>query len=666
MAHFLVELVLVLSVSLAAVYGLRRVGLPPVVGFLLAGVLIGPGGLGLVKDLHNIERMAEIGVVFLLFGIGLHFSLPDLMRMKGLVFGAGALQVIVTMAAAFGLGRLIGLAPAHCVFLGALIALSSSAIVLKLLQERGETSSVHGRLVVGIAIFQDLAVVPISLLTPLLGSGTEASLGDAALALSKSIGMVLVILAAARYLFPWVLERAVRTRLREVFTLTIFLGVLGTALLSAWAGLSLALGAFLAGIVISESAYSQQILAEIAPIKDSLSSLFFVSVGMLVDVRAWFADPLTIFGLTALVLVLKLTVVGMVAILAGFPLRVAILAGFALSQVGEFSFVLASTGLERGLLDAAMNEQFLSVSVLTMALTPFAILLAPKVAGRAERVAWLDRLLGRSRDRDAPAEPEAELNDHVILVGYGVNGRNVARVLRQLQVVTVVIELNPHTVRELRDAGEQVHFGDASRADVLTHAGIARARALVLAISDPSLTRQSVAVARGLNASLRILVRTRYVTEVNGLYRLGADEVVPEEFETSLELVGSVLRAYGASAQTILRQQLAIREERYGLLLADGIPREARSSLHTLLSSADFEDFAVAAGTHACGSTLRALDLRGRTGATVLALRRGLDAMANPAPDLRLEPGDELVLFGGKSELEAARALLAAPASPAS
>ncbi len=666
MAHFLIELVVVLGVSLAAVYGLRRIGLPPVVGFLLAGVLIGPGGLGLVKDLHNIERMAEIGVVFLLFGIGLHFSLPDLMRMKGLVFGAGALQVFVTMAAGFGLGRAIGLSPAHGVFLGALIALSSSAIVLKMLQERGETSSVHGRLIVGIAIFQDLAVVPISLLTPLLASGTDASFGDAALALGKSIGMVLVILAAARYVFPWVLERAVRTRLREVFTLTIFLGVLGTALLSAWAGLSLALGAFLAGIVISESAYSQQILAEIAPIKDSLSSLFFVSVGMLVDVRAWVADPVTIFGLTALVLALKLTVVGVVAIAAGFPLRVAILAGFALSQVGEFSFVLASTGLARGLLDTAMHEQFLSVSVLTMALTPFAILLAPKVAGRAERVAWLDRLFGRSRRRDAFVETEASLTDHVILVGYGVNGRNVARVLRQLQVAYVVVELNPHTVRELRDMGEEVLYGDASRADVLAHAGIGTARALVLAIADPSLTRQSVAVARGLNAAVRILVRTRYVTEVAGLYRLGADEVVPEEFETSLELAGSVLRAYGASPLMILREQTAIREERYGLLLAEGVERPEHSSLDTLLSHADFSDHAVAAGTHACGSTLRALDLRGRTGATVLVLRRGSETMANPAPDLKLQSGDVLVLFGRGSEMDAARALLAGPSPAAS
>lgn len=664
MSELLLQLVVVMAVSLGAVYALRRLRLPPLVGFLVAGVLIGPGGFGLVHDREHVEFMAEVGIVFLLFGIGMHFSFREMLRLKSLVFGGGGLQVALTILAGTALGLAARFSVEQAIFLGALLALSSSAIVLKLLEERGETATIQGRFIVSVSIFQDLAVVPLMLLVPLLARKGDTSLAQGLLALAKSLGMIGAILLLARYVFPWILERIVRTRLREAFTITIVLGVIGTALLSAAAGLSFALGALLAGIVISESPYSQQILSEIASIRDALSGLFFVSIGMLVAPGAWVASPMLTLGQFAAVFLVKALAVAGVALLFGFGPRVAVLAGLALAQVGEFSFILAEVGRKDGLVDDGFRQAFLSVSLLTMAATPFAMMFAPALAGRAQRIAWLDRLLRGSRSEEEGEERGGPRQDHVVIVGYGVNGRNVARVLRRLGVPYTVLELNPITVKTLREQGEPALYGDASREEVLDAADVRRARVLVLTIADPALTRQAVAVARRMNPRLHVVVRTRFVAEVQDLYRLGANEVVPEEFETSLELAALVLERYGAPRRVIERERAAIREERYAVLLGEGVPRRRDANLGALLASADIEEVAVDAGSPAVGRTLRALDLRVKTGASVIALTREGETIGNPAPDEPIRAGDVLFLFGNRSQIETARSLFAQPRVP--
>lgn len=676
----LLELVIVMGVSIAAVYALKPLKIPAIVGFLLAGVLIGPGGLALVRDRHDIELLAEVGVVFLLFSIGLKFSLGELLRMKALVLGVGGLQVGVTVGLALGLGRLLGLEAAQAAFLGMLLAMSSTAIVLTVLEERGETSSLHGRVIIAVLIFQDLAVVPFMLLVPLLG-GQGATAGQMATTLLRSVGVILGILAAARWVFPWVIERVVRTRSREAFALLTFGVALGTAYAAGLAGMSLALGAFLAGLVISESDYSTQIVTEIAPIRDALSSLFFVSVGMLVDVGAFLERPHVSVGLVLAVMLAKWLVVAAVALGFGFGPRIATLVGLGLAQIGEFSFILAQAGAGLGLLEPAAYQQFLGVSVVTMALTPFGLMASHWLAGRTQGVSWLASTLRGAPSADGAGEGGAgghggghghggglDLADHVVVVGFGVNGRNVARVLRQLDVPVAVLELNPFTVRKLREEeGLEAVYGDSTRGPVLEAVGVPRARVLVVAVSDPVSARETVAVARKLAPELVILVRTRYLAEVPHLYKLGATEVAVEEFETSLELATLVMLAFGAPERVVAREREAIRAERHEALRAGdaGRPLRRRTSLATLAQAADFDELELTSDAPGVGRTLGELRLRERAGASVVAVTRGGKVEGNPGAGFRLEAGDLLVAFGTPEQLEGARRVLLPQRGPA-
>jgi monovalent cation:H+ antiporter-2, CPA2 family len=652
----LLELVLLMATAVTVVYLLRQVRVPAVVGFLFTGVLIGPGGLQLVKERRDIELLSEVGVVFLLFAIGLKFSLRELVRMRSLVLGAGALQVAITCLATAGLAVGLGVSIPRALMLGFLLAMSSTAIVLKLLEDQGQTSSLHGRLMIAVLIFQDLAVVPLMLLIPLLDpvGGEAMTWQHAVRTVLKSVGMVVVILLSARFVFPWILERVVRTRSREIFTLSTFCVALGTAYLAASAGMSLALGAFLAGLVMSESDYVHQIVTEVAPLRDALSSLFFVSVGMLVSPELWVDRPLTSAGLVLAVLGLKTVIMFGVAVALGFGSRIAILAALGLSQIGEFSFVLAQFGIIHDLLDPGQNAEFIGISVLTMALTPLFMAIAPRLSGGAQRVKWLEKNL----PSDAIAEESHEkLSDHVIVVGYGVNGRNVVRVLRQLEVEYLILELNPFSVRALRDGGEHAMYGDSTRDVVLDHAGIKTARVLVIAISDPVSSRQTVAVARALNPGLHIFVRARYVAEVPDLVRLGATEVIPEEFETSLELCAVVMSAYGAPERLILKEKEAIRAERSAEVRSKAHKRRP-NTLAQLMTAADVEEVVLPAGSPAVGQSLRDLGLREKTGASVVAVAREGKMLGNPGAGFVLREDDVLFIFASGRELEAAHAML--------
>jgi len=641
-----------MGVSLMVAGGARLLRVPTVVGFLLAGVLIGPGGLELVRDQHSIEVLAEIGVVFLLFTIGLKFSVSELLNMKVMVLGVGGLQVLSTAAVVAVVAGLTGQATGTAVFLGMLAALSSTAIVLRLLEERGEIHAPHGRLILAVLVFQDLAVIPMMLFIPLL-SGRSTSATAALLALLQSIAVMAAILVAARLLYPRLLRQVVRTRSRELFVLTSLFVVLGTAWAAGLAGISLALGAFLAGIMISESEYSLQIMTEISPLRDAFASLFFISVGMLVDPSRWWLDPAHTLLLVGAVVLLKTAVVLVLALLFGFGFRVSTLAGLGLAQIGELSFVLAFEGAGSGLLGPALYQDFLSISVLTMALTPFALHLSPRLAGQAQRLAWLEAYLYRRKGvrepgRDAPPA----LSDHVIVIGCGVNGRHVADVLRRLGVGYVISELNPRTVTALRGAGEAVHYGDATRPEVLTHLGVERARVLVTTIADAAASRQICATARRMNARLVILARTRFVSDVEDLLKLGASEVIPEELETSLELVGRVMAAYGVGPRAREREKELIRSERSHRQVQ---PRAKHATLRALLAEGDLAEVELSDGAYAVGQTLRQLDLRQAANVLVVAIEHDGAITTAPPSDQPLQIGDTLYLWGRPADLTFAR-----------
>ncbi len=558
---FLRDLVVLFSVSVVVVYFFDRLGLPAVVGFLVAGAMVGPYGLDFVQDVSHVEVFAEIGVVLLLFTIGVEFSLAHIPSLRG-VLASGGLQIGFTIALTTLAGMVSGLPWNQGVFWGFLAAMSSTAIVLNMITTRDETNSPHGRLSLGILIVQDFAVLPMMMLTPGLAN-QGGSIIAVVWPLAKAILVVTLILVAARYLVPRMLERVVRSRSRELFLITIILICLGIAWLSSLAGLSLALGAFIAGLIISESEYSHQAMAEVLPFRHGFNSLFFMSIGMLLDFRVLLAHPVLVTTLVAAVVVGKAVVTGVAAIAAGYAWRPAILTGMALAQVGEFSFILSKVGKDVGLLSTSAFQIFLAVSVLTLLLTPFLIELSPKIARRAEAI---QRLHHWGRPEGLVEEPPMVLREHTIIAGYGINGRNLAQVLRETEISFVIVEMDGDVVRQEQKKSVPIYFGDVTHPQTLRRLGIQDARALVLAISDPLATRRAIKVARELNPRIHIISRTRYLREIDDLLASGADQVVPEEFETSIEIFCLVLQEYRVPAGIIAEKAERIRKQGYALL----------------------------------------------------------------------------------------------------
>lgn len=641
---FLGELVSLVVTSVVIAYLCYQIRLVPIVGFLLAGVLIGPGVLGLVRNETLIQNTAEIGVILLLFTIGIEFKLDQLWRIWRELLLGGALQVGLTTIVVLGLLLVLGIDVPVALFTGFLVALSSTVIVLNVLSDRQETDTVLGRLAVAILIFQDLAIVAMVLLVPVLGGSHGSALGTLQ-ALGQALLVVGGVMVLARRIVPMLLERIAYTRRHELFLLTVVAICFGTAWVTSLLGVSLALGAFLAGLVVSESTYSEYALSEILPLKTLFNAVFFVSVGLLLDVSFVLTQPLLIGSLVLGVLLVKVIAATAATWLLGYPMRIALAVGLALAQIGEFSFVLAQAGRNVGLTPAGMGEigmqGFLASTVLLMAATPLLMAL-----GR-----WLSAQLLRSeavpsqRFSQTPS-PKAALEDHVIVVGYGPAGQRLVQVMRDTSIPFIVIDLNPHTVRTGQQESIPILYGDASRRHILELAGIVRAKVCVIVINDEAATRRIVELARFLNPTLQIIVRTRFLRDVELLQRLGADIVVPEELETSVRIFTQVLQAYFVPEEEIQRLVTTVRAGDYRifrgsiqeahLMVLQGFDEEG---LHT-------RAVVVREGAPVAGKTLAELDLRQRYGLTVLAVRRGNRTIGNPAGDFRIEPGDRLVLIG--------------------
>lgn len=662
---FLTDLVIVFAVAAAVVFAFGRLRLPSVVGLLVAGVVVGPYGLSLVADLHVVEMLAEVGVVVLLFTVGLEFSLSRLLVMLPVMARIGAPQIVGTTAVvAAATWWYLGTLP-QAVFAGMLVAMSSTAIVLKLLADRGETATPHGRIAVAVLLLQDLVVVAAMLAVPLLAKAAgivpesppdgASSLGhagglfaDPLASVAAGLATVAAVLALGRLVVPRILHEVVRLRNRELFLMTIVLACLGTAAITAQVGLSLALGAFLAGLVLSESEYGHQAFTEVLPFRDTLASLFFVSVGMLLDIR-FVADHAALVAATVVAIMIgKTAVTAVPALLAGYPPRTSLLAGAALAQVGEFSFVLGSRGADAGLLGRDDYQTFLAAAVISMAATPILAAVLPGWLDRLSRT----RLCGWWLAEQPSAESLPQLSDHVIIAGFGLNGRNLAAALAEFGVPHVVLEMNPETVRRERALGLDIHYGDCTRAAVLEHAGITRARAYVLAISDAASTRRSVRVARDLAPRVRIFVRSEYVLEVDELRQLGADEVIPAEFETALALFDRVLSIYDVPEPTIDDLADRMRLENYGFL------RAAPRIRHHATQAALVRGCRVAATSNAIDKTIGDLRLRSVTGATIVGVRRNGRPVTNPGPEFRFAAGDEVTIVGTPDQQAAARRLL--------
>jgi len=549
----LTDLLVAFGLSVLILLLCHKLKVPGVVGLLLTGVIAGPHVLGLVRETEEVEVLAEVGVVLLLFTIGIEFSLTRLFQIRRAVMLGGALQVVLTTGAIYLVATSFGAAPGTALFAGFLASLSSTAIVLKVLHERAEVESPHGRTVLAVLIFQDMAVVPMMLLAPLLGGGAESPLSTLLLMLAKGAAVLALVYVCARFVVPRLLYQIAETRSRELFVLSAIVICFAVAWLTSFAGLSLGLGAFLAGLIISESEYSHQALGGILPFRDVFTSFFFVSIGMLLDFGFIIRHPWLIVVAVAASLLLKGIVGGMVAFVLRLPLRTMVIVGVALSQIGEFSFVLAKVGIQYRLLDHELYQGFLAVAVLTMAATPFLLSAAPGLADLMQRIPIPTRWQARLRGLDISAVPseKGKLRDHLIVVGFGISGRLTARAARRERLPYIVIDTNPDTVKEERRRGEPLLYGDASYDAVLEHAGVGDALVMVVATNDPIATRRIVQVARGLNPDLRIIVRTSFMSEIRPLMRLGASEVVPEEFEASVEILSRVLARFDVPSDRI-------------------------------------------------------------------------------------------------------------------
>jgi CPA2 family monovalent cation:H+ antiporter-2 len=665
------DFVVILVASVLVLFASHKLRLSSVVGLLLTGMLIGPSGLRLIQR-ESVGTYAELGVVLLLFTIGLEVSLVRLRQnWRPFLLGGGA-QVLLTFAAAVGIAIAFDVPVNSAIFLGFLASLSSTAIVLKTYTDRRELQSPQGMLSAGILLFQDFCLAPMIFLVPVLAGTADTSAGTIAGRVASGLLVVGVAFVIARTIMPRLLDWVVGTRTREIFILAALAICLAMALITSKLGFSLALGAFLAGLIISESEYSHQVVAEILPLRDVFNSIFFISVGMLLDLSQVAESGALMVGLGLALVAAKAAIVTVVAIWLGYARRVALVAGLSLAQIGEFSLVLAGLGQEVELLAPSVFQVCLGAAILTMLVTPTLISLAPRMAERAARVP----LRRRWRQRDVRAgggeAAEPPLKGHVIVVGYGVNGSNLSRVLSSTGVPFVVLELNGASVREGRKLGHPVVFGDAVRSEILLGHGIADASVLVVGIADQAAARRVVRVARDLNPSLHILARTRVVSEVEELRKLGADQVIPEEFETSVELFSRVLERYHVPRNVIRTQRQLIRDEAYGLLRR--APRESRPTserVTEILEAALTETFLVIAGSPAEGRTLGGLDLRRQSGgASVIAVVRDGQAETSPSPDLELRANDNLVLVGDHSALEAAATILQGareePTDPAS
>ena len=649
------ELVIVLAASVLIIPLSHRLKLPSVVGFLLTGVLIGPGGLSLIKHTESVDVLAEVGVVMLLFTIGLEFEPSRLKRIQRDFWAGGGLQVSLTTAATMIVLLLVRVPVREALFYGFLVSLSSTAVVLKILADRGETDAPQGRISLGVLIFQDLAIVPMIALVPVMANTGGVSLG----AIGKRFGLSALAIGAAfvlaRFFMPRVLHLVVRLRNREVFLIATLFIVLGMAWLTSSLGLSLALGAFLAGVVLAESDYSHQVASDILPFKAVFNSLFFISVGMLLKVGVVWNFRVLVLVLVLSILAVKFLVVVLTVGLLGYGSRIAVLTGLALAQIGEFSFVLAGVGRANGLLPGDTFQAFVGSSILTILATPFLIQAGPRLSGRGEKaLRWRKRVTHRA------SKPVCELEGHVIIAGYGLNGRNLAHVLKESGIGYFIIELNPATVREAAAAGETILFGDVSSPSILEEANVRRAKAIVFAISDPQVTRRGVQAVRALNPGLFIIVRTRYTAEIDELLRLGADDVIPEEFETSIEIFTRVLEKYHVPRNLVDAQVKVLRGECYGMLRgACSAVRPVAERIADLLAAGTAETWFVGRDAWPAGRSLGALDLRGRTGATVIAVVRGDGTFTSPGAEFEIREQDTLVLVASHRDMDRAFRYLA-------
>ncbi|MBW1806669.1 MAG: cation:proton antiporter [Deltaproteobacteria bacterium] len=651
------ELAIIAGLGAAVTVLLGRLRLPAVAGLLATGALAGPFGLGLVNEVHAIEALAEIGVVLLLFTIGLEFSLKRLRHIFRRVALGGLVQVGSTVAVATWIALALGEPPGRAVFYGFVFALSSTAIVLRVLSQRGEIDAPHGRFIVGTLIFQDLCVIPMMLIVPVLGSQEPAGavISNIGFALGKAVIVVVGILLVARVLVSRVLRWVDARRSREVFILAVLAICIGTAWLTSLTGLPLALGAFLGGIVVADSEFKHRAMGDMIPLRNAFVSVFFVSLGMMFDGRILLSHPLEVALLLGGFVLGKGTLATLAAAAMRFPTRAMWLAGVGLAQFGEFGFVIIQLAHSSGLADRNATGALLAAGIISMFLTPVIIRIAPHITAGERLLAPLTRLLGvRGIDQESLSEP---IEGHVVVIGYGIAGKLVTRALATCGIPQLVLELNADTVRVARAANEPVYYADATSPEALGHARVTAARSVVILINDPEAAVRVVDTVHRVAPKVPVFIRTRYLADRTKLIDLGAADVVAEEVEASVEVIARILRHLEVPRNLIDTQIHEARKDTQASERVVAVPRSALPE-HKALADLKIESLAVTKHSYAAGRTSLDLGVRQKTQALIVALRRDGILIDHLDPKDPFQIDDVIYLVGSIGAIREAIALL--------
>lgn len=646
------DVLILLGFSVVIVFALQKLKLPSIIGFLLTGVVIGPYGLSLINALEQVEILSEIGVILLLFVIGMETSIKQLASIKKTVFIGGFIQVGGTILISALVYNFLGNTWGESVFVGFLFSLSSTAIVLKTLQDRQQITAPHARNALAILIFQDIIVVPMMLVTPMI-AGESSNIGLSILSLIVKSFIVLVItFVSARYVVPRLMHAVAKTNSKELFLLITITLCFAVAFLTSEAGLSLALGAFIAGLIVSESEYSHQATSIILPFRELFTSFFFISVGMLLDLSFFLNNIPIILLLVFIVFIVKSFVAAIAVAVLKYPIRTVLLTGFSLFQVGEFAFILSKVGIEYNLLTIETNQYFLSVSIVSMLMTPFIIIFSENIADRfigVSKKLGLDGVI-ISQD-DATVIINKEIENHLVIIGYGINGSNLAKAAAASNIPYVVIEMNAETVKQEKTKGVPIIFGDATQDHILEAVHLSKARAAVIAISDNFAVRTIIKNIRSQSSTLYLVVRTRFVKETMELIALGADEVIPEEFETSIQIFTNVLQNFLVPEDDINRFIDVIRADNYKLF--NGKIKQPKTYKPNNLADFNITCLRINSDTNEfSGKPLKELNLRAKFGINILGIKRKDLMLDSIQPEERLKQGDIIYILGNQSKIE--------------
>jgi CPA2 family monovalent cation:H+ antiporter-2 len=636
------DIVIIFALSTFVNFIFTRIRVPALIGYLITGIIAGPHLLALINSPENVKVMAEIGVILLMFTIGLEFSLNHLLKIRKVVFVGGFLQLLLTAGLTVLLARLYDMNWAEAVFVGFLTALSSTAVVLKLLQERSELTTYYGRTVVGILIFQDIILIPLLLFTPMLGGNTAGIGNEFLLLLLKTVGIIVFIYIGNRWLMPKLLHLIAMTRSQELFLMSILLICLAVALLTHEMGMSLAFGAFLAGLMISESEYSHNAFGNLIPFKDVFTSFFFVSIGMLLDLGFVAANPWLVILTVVLVILIKTIVAGFTAFILGHTFSGTVVVGLSLAQVGEFSFILAGLGLSQDIISPYHYQLFLAVAITTMAITPVLMQVSRPLASTILKLNLPSFMVNGLFPLQQVEIPE--IQNHILLIGKDSRAINLASMIKKMELPFTSIVFDPDRARREMEKGNLVVFGDATNEPVLRQARAHTAEMAVVSVGNLITAMSIVEHIRAMNKHAHIIVRTRHVTDIEELYRLGASQVIPEEFETAIDFFERILGKYLIPRMEIERSIASIRSDNYGIFR----DKDKVGGYSLLKDIPDIEIAAVKVGDKSpfAGMKISETAMRKTYGVTMVAMKHGNQIIPNPEPDTMVSAGDIAYLLG--------------------